>query len=612
MPVSPEPHSPLEVLSRVFGYGAFRGDQAEVIDHVMAGGSALVLMPTGGGKSLCYQIPALLRPGLGVVVSPLIALMQDQVAALKQAGVRAEALHSALPVPVARAAHAALEAGALDLVYVSPERLLTPGFLDALADKQIGLFAIDEAHCVSQWGHDFRPEYLQLGVLAERFPDVPRIALTATADGPTRLDILDRLRLTGARVFVSGFDRPNIRYRVELKTNPRQQLLRALNATAGAAIVYCLSRKRTESIAEGLNTAGVSALAYHAGLDAATRTENQRRFVTDEVRVIVATVAFGMGIDKPDVRIVVHFDLPKSLEAYYQVRGRAGRDGLPAQATMTYGLSDAAVLRSLIDGGSDPDHRRIEQQKLNALLGYCETARCRRAVLLEYFGEVTSGPCGNCDTCLEPVETWDATTDAQKVLSAVYRTQERFGRGHIVDILLGERSDKIERHGHDRLPTFGVGKDAPKAQWNSVIRQLVAAGTLNVDMERFGALRMADSARAVLRGEQVVQLRRDPHGAPGRSRRGAAAKTGLDFGHDGGLFEALRQRRLELAREQRVPPYVIFSDRSLVEMAQLRPLDRQAFRQITGVGDVKLERYADEFLEVIRGQGTGEAVDRSP
>ncbi|MBX6367971.1 MAG: DNA helicase RecQ [Rhodospirillales bacterium] len=601
--------SPLEILNTTFGYKSFRGRQQEIIDHVVAGGDCLVLMPTGGGKSLCYQIPALLRPGLGVVVSPLIALMKDQVDALRQAGVRAAALNSSLSPAEAAEVERDIRAGALDLLYVAPERLVTPRCLDLLSKTRLALFAIDEAHCVSQWGHDFRPEYLQLSILHERFPDVPRVALTATADGPTRRDIIERLGLTGAPVFAAGFDRPNIRYRVVPKREPRTQLWAFLQEEhrTDAGIVYCQTRRKVDEVAAWLASRGRVALPYHAGLDPQTRQMHQERFLDEEGVVVVATIAFGMGIDKPNVRFVAHLDVPKSLEAYYQETGRAGRDGLPADAWMTYGMADVVAALNLIERGDAPERqRRIERQKLNALLGYCETARCRRQVLLAYFGERDHSPCGNCDTCLEPVATWDGTVAAQKAISAVYRTGQRFGVGHVVDVLLGRTTERIVELGHDRLPTFGVGAELSKSEWQSVIRQLVAAGHLEPDPDGYGGLRVGESARAVLRGEMRVELRRDPaEMRKGRARR--AASPSLVSETEVPLWERLRELRLELAREQGVPPYVIFHDATLLDMLRLKPRDLRSMAQIPGVGRSKLERYGAQFLGVLAGTSPGTA-----
>jgi ATP-dependent DNA helicase RecQ len=597
---------PHEVLHAVFGFACFRGEQQAIIDHVIAGGDALVLMPTGGGKSLCYQVPALCRPGTCVVVSPLIALMHDQVEALRQLGVRAAALNSALDYAAASAVEKDLRDGRLDLLYVAPERLLMNGFLDRLKRCAIALFAIDEAHCVSQWGHDFRPEYLKLAVLRERFPDVPRIALTATADGPTREDILDRLHLRNGRVFVAGFDRPNIRYRIAPKQNSRTQLLDFLKERGGeAGIVYCLSRKKVEDTAQALNDAGFPALPYHAGLDKAVRAANQDRFLKEDGIVMVATVAFGMGIDKPDVRFVAHLDLPRSLEAYYQETGRAGRDGLPSEAWLLYGAGDQAKLRQFIDESEAADRqKRIEHQKLDALLGYCETTRCRRQVLLGYFGDTLDEPCGNCDTCLTPAVTFDGTEAARKALSCVYRTGERFGAGHIIDVLMGADTERVRSFGHDALSVYGIGKEFGRTEWRSIVRQLTALGLLVVDTAGHGGLHLGAECRAVLRGERRIELRREE----GRRRRTAAERAATragaaGLGEDAGvraLFEALRARRAALAKAQGVPPYVIFHDSTLIEIAHKRPGSLDELAGITGVGQAKLQRYGAQFLEVVQ------------
>ena len=615
--VAPDPQArALEMLRSVFGYESFRGLQEEIIAHVIAGGDALVLMPTGGGKSLCYQIPALVRPGLGVVVSPLIALMKDQVDALRQGGVRAAYLNSTLSVTEAAEVERAMRQGALDLVYVAPERLVTPRCLDLLARCRIALFAIDEAHCVSQWGHDFRPEYRQLSILYERFPEVPRLALTATADGPTRSDILARLKLEESRVFASGFDRPNIRYRVVGKRDAKSQLLAFLASehAGDAGIVYCLSRRRVEEVAEWLCGKGRIALPYHAGLDPATRERNQDRFLKEEGIVMVATVAFGMGIDKPNVRFVAHLDAPKSLEAYYQETGRAGRDGLPANAWMTYGMQDVTALLALLEGANlDERQRRIERHKLQALLGYCETATCRRQVLLGYFGEREHPPCGNCDNCLKPARVWDGLVTAQKALSAVFRTGQRFGVAHLVDVLRGQLTERVRQFGHDRLKTFGVGAEFDKRQWQSVFRQLVALGHLEVDVEGHGGLHLSESAPAVLRGDVPVSLRGDD-AETGRSRRAARPSIAGDdvaTPADDALWQALRARRLELAREQGVPPYVIFHDATLLEMVRHRPRDLGALGLIPGVGRSKLDRYGETFLAVIAAAGQNN-LSKSP
>ncbi len=602
---------PRDVLRTVFGLPEFRGLQEEIVQHVASGGDALVLMPTGSGKSICYQIPSITRPGVGLVVSPLIALRHDQVTALRELGVHAACLNSSLEEREARRVLALLHAGELDLLYVAPERLLMESFLARLAEIPLALFAIDEAHCVSQWGHDFRPEYLQLSVLNERWPDVPRIALTATADPPTRREIAAKLALDGARLFVGGFDRPNIRYRVTPKSDARQQLVRLIHEEhpSDSGIVYCLSRKRTEELCEFLRAEGVAALPYHAGLDSATRRRNQERFVNDEVPIIVATVAFGMGIDKPDVRFVHHFDPPKSVEAYYQETGRASRDGLPATASMTWGVADVALLRRLIDQGPDESRRRVEHGKLSALLGFCETPRCRRRVLLEYFADSLDAPCGNCDNCLSPPEVWDGTAAAQKALSVIVRTDQIFGQAYLVDVLLGNRTERIGRFGHDRLPTFGIGRELDKREWQSVFRQLVAAGLVSVDVDGHGGLRLAGEAREVLAGRRTVDLRRDP--VPARtslSRRVPGAVPAGVSDAEAALFEALRAKRLELARAQCVPPYVVFADRTLLEIAARRPTHREELAQVYGVGQAKLARYGEVFLEVVRSFPADEAA----
>ena len=594
-----------DLLGRVFGYDRFREQQEAIIEHTIAGGDSLVLMPTGGGKSLCYQIPALVRDGAAVVVSPLIALMRDQVAALLQVGVRAAFLNSSLTAREAFDVEARLRAGLIDLLYVAPERLLGERTLALLDEVDLALFAIDEAHCVSQWGHDFRPEYLQLSTLRERFPDVPRIALTATADEPTRREIVDRLGLAGARVFTGGFDRPNIRYRVVPKQSPREQLARLLDTEhrGDAGIVYCLSRRRVAEVAEWLRARGIDARPYHAGLGGAERSAAQDAFVRGEGVVIVATIAFGMGIDKPDVRFVAHLDLPRSLEAYYQETGRAGRDGLPATAWMAYGLQDVITLRQMVDGSeADEARKRIEIRKLDTMLGYCELATCRRRSLLAYFGETPPERCGNCDNCLHPPESWDATEAAQQALSCVYRTGQRFGVGYVIDVLRGKDDERIRRFRHDRLPTFGIGADLDAGQWRSIIRQLVARDLLSIDVDGYGSLRLTPAARPVLRGEATVELRRDAR-APAQ-RRGA--REGRDRvraelrPENQALFDALRARRRELAESQGVPPYVIFHDASLVEMAERQPRSLAEFAAIPGVGSAKLERYGAMFIDLIQ------------
>jgi ATP-dependent DNA helicase RecQ len=595
-----------ELLRRVFGHADFRGQQAQAVEQLLAGGDALVLMPTGGGKSLCYQVPALLRPGTAIVVSPLIALMQDQVEALRQLGVRAAFLNSALAAGEAAEVERGLLAGAYDLVYVAPERLLMPRFLAQLEQVRIALFAIDEAHCVSQWGHDFRPEYRQLNLLHERWPQVPRIALTATADAPTRAEIVERLQLQEAEQFVSSFDRPNIRYRVVQKDNARRQLLDFLSDHRGeAGIVYCLSRRKVEETAQVLQQHGIAALPYHAGMDAAARAANQRRFLREDGVVMVATIAFGMGIDKPDVRFVAHLDLPKSVEGYYQETGRAGRDGEPAEAWLAYGLGDVVTLQKMIDAGEAGEDRRwLERRKLDALLAWCEATECRRRLLLAGFGEDYGRDCGNCDNCLQPVESWDATVAAQKALSCVYRSGQRFGAAYLTDVLRGERSDRVESFGHDMLSTFGIGSDLDARAWKSVFRQLVALGLLETD-GMHGGLRLTAASREVLRGERQVKLRREPEPVRGGRKRGGAIATATPAAdalgaQDQALFEALRALRAELAREQNLPAYVIFHDATLRAMAAQRPRDLDALARVNGVGASKLERYCERVLAVLR------------
>ena len=599
-----------EVLRRTFGYPGFLGRQEAVIEHTVAGGDSLVLMPTGGGKSLCYQIPAIVRDGVGVVVSPLIALMRDQVEGLRQTGVRAAFLNSTLSYREVLEVEEAVERGMLDLLYVAPERLLGERTLELLARVPLALFAIDEAHCVSQWGHDFRPDYLQLSELRDRFPDIPRIALTATADEPTRREIVSRLGLGRAAMFVSGFDRPNIRYAVIPKNRARRQLGRFLEERhpGHAGIVYCLSRRRVDDTAEWLRGMGVDALPYHAGLGAAVRRRNQDRFQREDGVVMVATIAFGMGIDKPDVRFVAHLDLPKSIEAYYQETGRAGRDGEPADAWMVYGLQEVVALRQMVEGSKAGEMRkRLEVRKLDAMLGYCELTTCRRQTLLAYFGETLSDPCGTCDNCLAPVAAWDATEASQKALSCVSRTGQMFGAGYLIDVLRGSENERIRRFGHDRIPTHGVGTDLDPYRWRSVFRQLVARGLLSVDMEGYGSLRLTDASRPVLRGEEEVLMRRDVR--PGRGAKKRKAKEPPPppdpATWDESLWEALRTRRTELAKAQSVPPYVIFHDSTLRDMVHRRPRTLEEFARLSGVGEAKLSRYGEEFLAVIVGWGEG-------
>lgn len=608
----------------MFGYDAFRGSQEEIVDAVTAGDDAVVLLPTGGGKSLCFQLPALMREGTGLVVSPLIALMQDQVAALRELGVRAARLDSSLTAREQLAVEQQLTSGALDLLYVAPERLLGERCLALLDRVPLALIAIDEAHCVSQWGHDFRPEYLELAALVDRFPGVPRIAATATADPPTRREIVERLRLESARVFVSSFDRPNLHYRIiEREDGGRRQLegFLASGHRGHCGIVYRATRAKVDSTAEWLTKQGVAALAYHAGMGAAERARVLDRFRGEDAVVVVATIAFGMGIDRPDVRFVAHLDLPKSLEAYHQETGRAGRDGEPADAWLAYDPGDVGQLRGWIErGDAPPERRRVEHRKLDALVAYCETTSCRRQVLLRYFGEELALPCGRCDTCLEPIETWDATIAAQKALSAVARTGERFGIEHLVDVLCGERTEKVLRNGHAELRTFGVGGDIARTEWRRVYRQLIAQGHLESDVDGYATLRLGARARPVLRGEEIVTLRR-ARPAPARaatkrraagepaSSRGPTPTTRVSLGDEAGvslgdnaLFEALRAFRLETARIAGVPPYVVFHDATLREIAAQRPSTLDELARLPGVGEKKLARYGDSLLTIVRNE----------
>ena len=590
----------LETLKTVYGYGAFRGPQARIIDHVIGGNNAFVLMPTGGGKSLCYQIPAIARPGMGLVVSPLLALMADQVAALRQVGVRAAALNSDLPAEERRALWRDIHGGSLDLLYVAPETLLRGEVLERLGGVQLSLIAIDEAHCLSQWGHDFRPSYRQLDALVRQFPDTPRMALTATADEPTRAEILSHLEIAETDAFIAGFDRANIRYAIEEKDNPRAQLKNFLKGHEGeSGIVYCLSKRKTEETAAWLREQGHDALAYHAGMDKSVRETNQMRFQHGEAVVMVATIAFGMGIDKPDVRFVAHMDLPGSIEAYYQETGRAGRDGLPSDTMMLYGYEDIALRTRFIDESDAPDERkRMERQKLDALLGLAETAQCRRQVLLSYFGDHCE-PCGNCDTCAEPPKLFDGTIAVQKALSYIYRTGERFGQAYIVDVLLGVKNDRIAQFGHDRVSTFGIGTEHDRHTWRAILRQLIALRLVDVDLAGHGGLSIAPAGRDFLRDKPSVMLRVPAAPRARQHKVARVAATPVVAEADRDLFQALRQKRTDIARAQNVPPYVIFHDKTLIELAAARPRSRSELANVPGVGEAKLGRYGPAFLAVI-------------
>ena len=590
----------LHVLQSVFGYPIFRGQQAEIVELMAQGGDALVLMPTGGGKSLCYQIPALLRQGCGVVISPLIALMQDQVDALAELGVRAAFLNSTQTFDEAMRTERALRMGELDLLYVAPERLLTPRCLELLEASSIALFAIDEAHCVSQWGHDFRPEYIRLSVLHERFPQVPRMALTATADFQTRAEIVERLQLQEAKQFISSFDRPNIRYQIVEKETGRRQLLDFIKSehAGDAGIVYCLSRKKVEETAAFLNDSGITALPYHAGMEYAIRSRHQSRFLREDGIVMVATIAFGMGIDKPDVRFVAHLDLPKSLEGYYQETGRGGRDGMPANAWMTYGLQDVVQQRRMIEESeADETFKRVQSAKLDAMLGLCETLTCRRVRLLDYFGE-QSQPCGNCDTCLSPPISFDATESVQKLLSTIYRVGQRFGAVHVLEVLRGSDTEKVKQWRHQELSTFGIGSDKSEAEWRAILRQVIAMGLVEIDHESYGALKLAAAARAVLKGEQQIALRR--YQKPVKQKRTPTKSSGFTetdlSASQQAIFERLRWWRVETAREHNVPAYVIFHDATLREIAKAQPASLDELRVVSGVGEKKLESYGAQII----------------
>ena len=600
-----------EVLKSTFGFEQFRPSQENIVNEILEGKDALVLMPTGGGKSLCYQIPAIVRNGVGVVVSPLIALMQDQVDALKLLGVKAAFLNSSLDANEARQIEQQLRDNQLDIIYVAPERLLTEKMLRLLDESTLALFAIDEAHCVSQWGHDFRPEYQQLKHLHARYPNVPRIALTATADKRTREEIISQLQLQDASVFIDSFDRPNIRYAISDGSNPKQRLWNFLqsNHANDAGIVYCLSRKKVEAIAEWLSQQGRVALPYHAGLSAELRQQNQRRFLREEGVIIVATIAFGMGIDKPDVRFVAHLSLPKSVEAYYQETGRAGRDGLAANAWMAYGLQDVITLRQFSQNSNAGEvHKQVEHNKLEAMLGLCELITCRRNALLEYFDEVSTTPCGNCDNCLNPPQSWDATKASQMALSCVYRTEQRFGVNYLVEVLLGKKDERISRNGHERISTFGIGKAFTIAEWRVIMRQLIAMGFLEIDMERHGALRLTEKCRPILKSQQSLQLRKiQQETQTSTSKKSKQAIRPQDQS----LWEALRALRLSLAEKAGTPPYVIFHDATLQEMLKIRPASKSQMSEITGIGEQKLARYGDVFLKEIARYPLPELLDNN-
>jgi ATP-dependent DNA helicase RecQ len=590
--------SPQQILHQVFGYSSFRPPQGQVIDTVVDGGDALVLMPTGGGKSLCYQVPALIRPGCAVVISPLIALMQDQVDAMRLLGVKAAFLNSTVSTEEVENIQHQLRSGELDLLYIAPERLVQARTLQLLREIDIALFAIDEAHCVSQWGHDFRADYLQLSLLHELFSSVPRIALTATADARTREEIIARLYLDEAKQFISGFDRPNIQYRIALKYNAKQQLLKFLQKEHNddAGIVYCLSRKKTEDIASWLTEKGFNALPYHAGLGSEIRERHQSRFLREDGIIIVATIAFGMGIDKPDVRFVAHLDMPKTVESYYQETGRAGRDGLPANAWLIYGLQDVIKLRQMMaSSDGNEEYKRAEQHRLNAMLGFCEITSCRRQVLLSYFGEKLEEPCRNCDTCLEPVDTWNGTEACRMAISAAFRTDQRFGVNHLIDVLRGSHSDKIFQFEHQNLPVYGIGKDLDNNRWRSVYRQLVARGYMSVDLDRFGALRLEEKCRPLLRGEENIELRKDNKVKVVKQQTKIQLAAEVDIA----LWEALRDCRRMFAEDLSVPPYVVFHDSTLQEMCLRLPQTMEDFEMLSGVGERKLEKYGPGFIRVI-------------
>ena len=594
--------SPLSILKQVYGYDQFRGKQEEIINHLIDGGSSFVLMPTGSGKSLCYQIPALCRDGVGVVISPLIALMQDQITALEQLGIAAGAINSGMPDIEVFRVKQKLENNQLDLLYVAPERLVMPEFLELLNEVEIALFAIDEAHCVSQWGHDFRPDYTALSLLAERFKEIPRIALTATADQATRKDIVERLRLQEGRTFIDGFDRPNIHYSIVERNNPKKQVHNFItqNHPKDSGIIYCISRKKVEDMAEWLQGKGINALPYHAGLPPGVRSENQDRFLREDSIIIVATIAFGMGIDKPDVRYVAHMNIPKSIESYYQETGRAGRDGLPSNAYMIYGMDDAAMQRNWIENSEAPEiQKRIEHQKLNALLGLCEAAICRRLILLEYFDD-TGKPCGNCDTCDTKPETFNGTIPAQMALSAVFRTGQRFGVIYVVDVLMGKVDDRIIRFGHDQQSTFGIGKEWSKPEWQNIFRQLVSRNLLMVDVNEHNGIKITEKGFLFLKKKESIDFRKLSEKKKSKETRGGKkARAALDNENDQALYEDLRDARQQMAKKRRVPAYVIFHDKTLIELAKVRPQSFEEMLEINGIGDAKLKKFGQTLLDVI-------------